>query len=113
MKVYELFEQADESFLDIAKHLGYKKINSSKMAGGKSYDVVFLTDAKTIGPYSLNFQYEINPETNAWTFSVSSDADNTVELDSGEDEESLVKHLKKKRKLSQHNLEKYFAIQPK
>jgi hypothetical protein len=110
MKVYELFENFDaEDVYDYAVKQGYRKQTGTKTVDGKKFPVIVLKKNADFEEFVLQFKYIINPETQAWTFVVSRGDEDGIEMASGEDAETLITHLKKKKKVSAHNLQKYFT----
>ena len=108
MKLQELFEDVSINFIKHVKELGYSKLKSYKKTGGKSYPVNIFRKDFDIEDMTLTFEYVINPETESWTFNVSSEEVPAVEISSGENIETLNKHVKKKHKISKSQIEKYF-----
>ena len=113
MKLSELYESSDTkadsiSIYDYAEHMGYSKASGTKKINGERFKVILLKKEADFGDLTLEFEYIINPETEAWTFEVSKPNEDGFEFGSGEDDSTLIKHLKKKQKLTDNNLQKYF-----
>ena len=72
---------------EFKRHIDFVKINDSRFKVEKFKKQ--QEDGKV-------FQYTINPETRSWQFSVADDSDSRfIDEDGGEDDSSLIKHLKK------------------
>lgn len=110
MKVRELFLLEYEISVNLlAKHEGYKRLATTMVSAGKERAVVIFTKAQEVNDdLTLDYEYIINPETKAWSFQVATEKIPAKQFDSGEDEMSLMKHMKKKHKMSMHNIEKWF-----
>lgn len=109
MKLHELFESiGSDDIYHYAEQNGYKKQKGSKTVNDEKFPVIVLTKKAVFGDVNLEFKYIINPDTHAWNFEVSQGDEDGVEIAKGEDNHSLVNHLKKKVKLSQSKFETYF-----
>ena len=110
MKVRELFLlESDLTVNLLAIEEGYKRIATTKVSAGKEREVIIFTKAQKVNDdLTLDYEYVVNPETKAWSFQVATEKIPAKQFDSGEDETSLMKHMKKKHKMSMHNIEKWF-----
>lgn len=108
MKLQELYESMSIDFIKHAKQLEYRKTKAYKTTNGKSHSVLLFRKDFDVDGEMLTFEYTLNPETESWIFCVSTEDVPAVEIASGEDTETLVKHIKKKHKISKAQIEKYF-----
>ena len=106
----ETGETEEEDVGSVSQAQGFKKSSKEMYAFGKTRKVTLLTKNEDLGGLKLTLQYVINPETGAWSLRAclagQSEAD-MVEFDTGEDPTSLVKSLKKKRKITPHQAVEY------
>lgn len=110
MKLSELFESTDEviDVEQLAKAADFKCKSSSKTISGKKYAVFELTKDVILGELAVQFLYVVNKETQGWVFSAGlQDKKERIEFSDGEDLTSLKKHLKKKKKLTPHQIKEY------
>jgi hypothetical protein len=108
MKVKELF---DDTLKSVADNEDYEITNSSKLISGKRYPVILFTKIDTFFSEELEIQYLVNPGTGAWSFSAGFPSEKErIEFHTGEDDTSLIKHMKKKKKLTANQVDEYFGI---
>ncbi len=91
----------------VSKAEGFVKSKKDMFAFGATRPVTLLTKNERVGGMEITFQYVINPKTGAWSLRAclkgQSDED-MVEFSTGEDPSSLIKSLKKKKKVTPHQL---------
>lgn len=110
MKIKELFEEAkkEESLHSIIKSAEFSTDSSFEKKNGKRYKVIEYSKEINIEPYNIVLKYTVNPETESWNYVViNADNGKTVDMSSGEDESSLIKSIKKKKKILPSWIEKY------
>jgi hypothetical protein len=96
-------EEEEERASDVADDQGFEKGHEAKMVDGKSQKLTTLLKDETLGGLELQLKYVINPKTGAWSFRIALQGqDKFVEITTGEDPLSLIKHLKKKHKVTAH-----------
>jgi len=106
-------EEADDDSEDIgevADKQGYQKAKTEMFFAGKERQVTTLTKDEELGGLKLHTMYIINPKTGAWVYKaglVGEDDEHMAEFRTGEDPSSLLKHLKKKKKISPHQAVEY------
>lgn len=109
-------DQTDEDDEDtedvgsVAEQEGFQKSSDNIFAFGKTRKVTTLTRDEMLGGLDLTLQYVINPETGAWSFRAclaGQSAEDMVEFSTGEDPTSLIKHLKRKKKITAHQAAEY------
>jgi len=86
---------------------GFKKSKKEMFAFGATRPVTLLTKDEKIGGMDITLQYVINPKTGAWSLRAAlqgQSAEDMVEFETGEDPTSLIKNLKKKKKITPHQL---------
>jgi hypothetical protein len=112
MKVAELLYE-DEETIDIksiADEHGFSISSEKLFLAGKKREVTVLSGEQTIDGVDISMRYLINPETSAWSFQACpAGQDNFIEMHTGEDTSTLVKHLKKKKKLTPHQVAEYMV----
>lgn len=94
----------------VAEQEGFQKSSDNIFAFGKTRKVTTLTRDEMLGGLDLTLQYIINPETGAWSFRAclaGQSAEDMVEFSTGEDPTSLIKHLKRKKKITAHQAAEY------
>jgi hypothetical protein len=97
----------------IAKSEGYNISQKDMYAFGKNRKVTLLTKNEKLGSLELTYQYVINPITGAWSFRISlknQSMGDMVEFSSGESPESLMKHLKRKNKVTVNQVVNYLKL---
>src|SRR5271168_726273 len=111
-------ENADEGTTDdapvegedvgsVSKAQGFAKSKKEMFAFGSTRPVTLLTKNEKIGGMDITLQYVINPKTGAWSLRAclqGQSAEDMVEFETGEDPTSLIKNLKKKKKITPHQL---------
>jgi hypothetical protein len=105
MKLNELLREDEEDHVDpavIADEQGFAKSHEKINVSGKRKTVTTLTKIDTVGGIEVEMEYIINPETGAWVFKAGIPGHAKVEFKTGEDSSSLVRHLKKKKKITAH-----------
>jgi hypothetical protein len=106
-------ETADEEPEDVgsvADAEGFEKSKDERYLDGKSRPVTLLTKDEELDGIDVTLQYVINPKTGSWSFRAcvaGQSEEDMVEFDTGEDPSSLMKHLKKKKKISAHQAVEY------
>jgi hypothetical protein len=103
-------EEDDEDVGTVVDREGYEKSKRDMYAFGKTRPVTILTKNETLGGLKLTIQYVINPSTGAWVLQAclaGQSQEDMVEFGTGEDSSSLVKSLKKKRKITAHQAVQY------
>jgi hypothetical protein len=103
-------EEDDEDVGTVVEREGYEKSKRDMYAFGKTRPVTILTKNETLGGLKLTIQYVINPSTGAWVLQAclaGQSQEDMVEFGTGEDSISLVKSLKKKRKITAHQAVQY------
>lgn len=103
-------ELEGEDIGEVADKQGYQKAKTEMFFSGKERQVTTLTKDEELGGLKLHTMYVINPKTGAWVYKaglVGEDDDRMNEFRTGEDPSSLLKHLKKKRKISPHQAVEY------
>lgn len=103
-------EEEEEDVGTVAEREGYQKSKKDMYAFGKTRPVTILTKNETLGGLKLTIQYVINPSTGAWVLQAclaGQSQEDMVEFGTGEDPSSLVKSLKKKRKITAHQAVQY------
>jgi hypothetical protein len=86
---------------------GFKKSKKDMFAFGSTRPVTLLTKDEKIGGMDITLQYVINPKTGAWSLRAclqGQKPEDMVEFETGEDPSSLIKNLKKKKKITPHQL---------
>ena len=100
----------DENVGDVANELEYVKTKKRMYAFGQQRDVTILTKNEIQAGYKLTLQYIINPKTGGWSlracYAGQSESD-MAEVATGEDPTSLIKSLRKKRKITPSAIEEY------
>lgn len=111
MKLQELHEAKDDSLLDTIEKQEFKKSNGTITADGKRVKVVFLTKQEYFDSHdaTVEFTYIINPATHAWSFRAGLPGGEDVEFANGEDESTLLKHLKRKTKIKPSAIDEYLT----
>lgn len=112
MKLHELHEaKNDDSLLDTIEKQEFKKSNGTITADGKRVKVVFLTKQEYFDSHdaTVEFTYIINPTTHAWSFRAGLPGGEDVEFANGEDESTLLKHLKRKTKIKPSAIDDYLT----
>jgi len=91
----------------VADLQGFEKSKKEMYAFGATRPVTLLTKQEREGGMDVTFQYVINPKTGGWKLQAKlanqNDSD-YVEFTTGEDPSSLIKSLKKKKKVTPHQL---------
>jgi hypothetical protein len=103
-------DEPQEGVGEVAEQNGFVKSQKKMYAFGKTRQVTLLTKNEELGGLELTYQYIINPETGAWSFRAciaGQSEEDMVEFRTGEDSSSLVKHLKKEKKLTAHQAVEY------
>ena len=103
-------EEDEEDVGSVSKQQGFKKSQRDLYAFGKTRHVTLLTKDEELGGLTLTLQYVINPATGAWLLQAclaGQSQEDMVEFDSGEDPSSLIKSLKKKKKITAHQAVEY------
>jgi len=91
----------------VSKAEGFVKSKKEMFAFGATRPVTLLTKNEKIGGMDITLQYVINPKTGAWSLRAAlqgQSAEDMVEFETGEDPTSLIKNLKKKKKITPHQL---------
>lgn len=101
-------EEEEEDIGELADELGYVKDKKEMFLFGKNRTVTLLSKTESVEETDIFTQYQVNPTTGAWIFKAGKDEDDLMELKSGEDPSSLLKHLKDETKISAHQVEEYF-----
>lgn len=105
----------DEEFSDdddigsVSVRQGYEKEKTEMFMFGATRPVTILSKTEDIDGKSLETQYVINPKTGAWVYKVGLSQDDMIEIKNGEDPSSLLRHLKRKSKISSHQVSEYFS----
>lgn len=105
MKLNELLREDEESGDDVgsvADEQGFAKSREKITVSGKRKIITTLTKMDTIGGIEVEFEYVVNPDTGSWLFKAGIPGKAKVEFKTGEDSSSLIKHLKKKKKITAH-----------
>jgi hypothetical protein len=110
MKVRELFLlESDLTVNFLAKEEGYKRLATTKVSAGKEHEVVLFTKAQKVNDdLTLDYEYVVNPGTKAWSFQVATEDIPAKQFADGEDESSMIKHMRKKHKMTMRSIEKWF-----
>lgn len=108
MLLRELYEE-DENPGDVAEAEGFEKSTDRTLVSGSYKRITYLTKEEKLGGLNVELQYVINPETGSWIFKAGlAENKSRTEFASGEDVSSLIKHLKKKKKISTQQAVDYF-----
>jgi hypothetical protein len=114
VKISDLFEdeeqpaKEDKSLRATIKHAGFSTDTSFERRNGKKYKVKEYSKEVTIEPYNLVLKYTVNPDTESWNYViVNSDTGKTIDVAGGEDETSMIKSIKKKKKILPSWIEEY------
>lgn len=100
----------EEDIGEVADSQGYQKAQTELKFEGKMRTVTTLTKDEELGGLKLHTMYIINPKTGSWVYKaglVGEDDNRMAEFRTGEDPSSLLKHLKKKKKISPHQAVEY------
>lgn len=113
MKVAELFEdeelaKEEKSVEDHALEQDFEKKSKRMEFSGSRIMVDVYSKVETYGGVNVALQYLVNRKTDAWTFSIAQeDGEDFTEIKTGEDSTSMIKHLKKKKKVTPHQIAEY------
>lgn len=110
MKIKDLFEKEDKDTLaDVIKDQEFTRSKSRITSDGKRLEVEVLTKQQRFDDReeTVEFTYIINPTTKAWSFRAGLPGGEDVEFATGEDESTLIKHLKRKNKLKASAIDDY------
>lgn len=107
MKITELLQEQSEDVVDVAEKHGFSERREKIKIGDSTVKVMVLVGNLQMGDTSLFGKYVINPETGSWSFLVGYPLGAMVELHTGEDTSTLIKHLKRKKKVTQHQVDAY------
>jgi len=91
----------------VSKAEGFVKSKTEMFADGATRPVTLLTKNERVGGMEITFQYVINPKTGSWRLRAclkGQSNEDMVEFSTGEDPTSLIKSLKKKKKVTPHQL---------
>jgi hypothetical protein len=113
VKIKDLFEDSEkkeDSLHSVIKDEEFSTDSSFEKKNGKRYKVVEYSKELTIEPYNIVLKYKVNPETESWNYVViNADNGKAVDMTSGEDTSSLIKSIKKKKKILPSWIEKYLS----
>jgi hypothetical protein len=114
MKISELFEGEDEdkneTLSSVVKDAEFSVDIGSAKKNGKRYRTVEYSKEVFIDPYDLVLRYTANPETESWSYAIHNASNGrVVDMGSGEDYSSLMKSIKKKKKILPSWIEKYLS----
>jgi N-methylhydantoinase A/oxoprolinase/acetone carboxylase beta subunit len=108
-------DDGDEEFADdddigsVSVRQGYDKEKTEMNLFGAVRPVTILSKVEEIDDKSIETQYLINPKTGAWVYKVGLSKEDMIEIKNGEDPSSLLRHLKRKTKISSHQVSEYFG----
>ena len=100
----------EEDVGTVSKKHGFAVSSETVDAFGKTRKVTLLTKDEDLGGLNLTLQYVFNPKTGAWKFRaclVGQTTEDMVDFTTGEDPSSLIKHLRKKNKITAHAAAEY------
>lgn len=109
MRVSELLQEKEQSAVErIAAAHDFAKSHGKITVDSKRVPVTWFTASEDFGDLAtVEYTYTVNEKTSAWSFSVGIPGGKDVEFATGEDEESLVKHMKRKKKIKPSAIEEY------
>ena len=103
-------EESGEDVGSVAEEEGFEKGTKEAYMAGKTRKVTTLTKNEELGGLDITLQYIINPQTGAWSLRAclaGQSEEDMVEFHTGEDPSSLIKSLKKKKKITPHQAVEY------
>lgn len=99
----------DDDIGSVSVRQGYEKEKTEMHMFGATRPVTILSKTEEIDDKSIETQYIINPKTGAWVYKVGLSTEDMIEIKNGEDPSSLLHHLKRKTKISAHQVSEYFG----
>ena len=99
----------DDDIGSVSVRQGYDKEKTEMFMFGATRPVTILSKTEDIDNKSIETQYIINPKTGAWVYKVGLSKEDMIEIKNGEDPSSLLHHLKRKTKISPHQVSEYFG----
>lgn len=100
----------DDDIGSVSVRQGYDKEKTEMFMFGANRPVTILSkEEEDVDDKTLQTKYIINPKTGAWVYKVGLSSDDMIEIKNGEDPSSLLKHLKRKTKISSRQVSEYFS----
>lgn len=110
MKLAQLFEASDDSLSDVIKDQKFKTAKGRLEKLGRRLNVTYYMKSQDFEDgRTVNFTYIVNNDSSSWSFRAGLPGGTDIEFDSGEDESSLTRHMKRKNKIKPEAIDKYLS----